>query len=47
VRLPPRHRSRFEADLAVSERMRPGRWDDRPLRHRVKERAVTLVRREL
>ncbi len=37
----------FDADLAVSERMRPGRWDDRPLRHRAQERALTLVRREL
>ncbi len=37
----------FEGDLKVSERMRPGRWDDRPLRQRAQERVLTLVRREL
>jgi cardiolipin synthase len=37
----------FETDLQVSERMRPGRWSERPLRHRAQERVLTLVRREL
>ncbi|MCP9490413.1 MAG: hypothetical protein MSC31_11135 [Solirubrobacteraceae bacterium MAG38_C4-C5] len=37
----------FEADLQVSERMHPGRWDDRTLRHRAQERVLTLVRRRL
>jgi len=37
----------FERDLEVSEEMRPGRWADRPVRHRVQERASQLLRREL
>ncbi|MFN8205742.1 MAG: phospholipase D-like domain-containing protein, partial [Solirubrobacteraceae bacterium] len=37
----------FEADLEVSERMRPGRWARRPLRQRAAERATKLIRREL
>jgi len=37
----------FEADLEVSERMRPGRWARRPLRQRAVERATKLIRREL
>jgi len=37
----------FEADMQVSERMAPGRWDDRPLWQRAQERVLTLVRREL
>jgi cardiolipin synthase len=37
----------FEADLDVSEAIRPGRWRDRPLAHRAAERVLTLARREL
>ncbi len=37
----------FERDLEVSEEMRHGRWRDRPRLHRVQERALQLVRREL
>jgi cardiolipin synthase A/B len=37
----------FEADLDVSEAIRPGSFKDRPLRHRAAERALGLVRREL
>ena len=37
----------FEADLAVSEPIRPERFRRRPLRHRAAERVVTLARREL
>jgi cardiolipin synthase A/B len=37
----------FERDLERSERIEPGRWRDRPLTHRVRERASALVRREL
>jgi cardiolipin synthase len=37
----------FEADLEVSEAIRPGHWRGRPLRHRAAERALRLVRREL
>jgi cardiolipin synthase A/B len=37
----------FERDLEVSERMEPGRWRERPRHHRVQERALRLVRREL
>jgi cardiolipin synthase len=38
---------RFEADLDVSEAIRPGRWRDRPLHHRAAERVLGLARREL
>jgi cardiolipin synthase A/B len=37
----------FEADLAVSEEMQPGRFARRPLRQRATERVLTLARREL
>jgi cardiolipin synthase A/B len=37
----------FEADLEVSEAIRPGRWRRRPLRHRAAEGALRLARREL
>jgi cardiolipin synthase len=37
----------FEADLEISEPIRPGRWRGRPLRRRVAERALRLARREL
>jgi hypothetical protein len=38
---------RFEADLDVSEAIRPGAWRDRPLHHRGAERVLGLARREL
>jgi cardiolipin synthase len=38
---------RFEADLDVSEAIRPGTWRDRPLLHRGAERVLGLARREL
>jgi cardiolipin synthase A/B len=38
---------RFEADLDVSEAIRPGAWRDRPLLHRGAERVLGLARREL
>lgn len=37
----------FEADLAVSERIDPGRWDGRGPLHRGQERLLKLARREL
>lgn len=37
----------FEADLARSERIEPGRWRRRGLAHRAAERGLALVRREL
>ena len=37
----------FEADLDVSEAIRPGRFDERPRRQRAAERVLTLARREL
>jgi cardiolipin synthase len=37
----------FERDLEHSERIEPGRWRERPLSHRLRERAGTLARREL
>ncbi len=37
----------YERDLAVSEEMRAGRWEDRGLRQRAVEKALTLIRREL
>ena len=39
--------AQFEADLDVSEAIRPGRWADRPLHQRAAERVLTLARREL
>jgi cardiolipin synthase len=38
---------RFEADLDVSEAIRPGAFGDRPLRERATERVLGLARREL
>jgi cardiolipin synthase A/B len=37
----------FEADLRVSERIDPARWQARPLHHRTAEWALASVRREL
>ncbi len=37
----------FERDLRVSERIDPRRWNGRPLHHKVAEKALSLVRREL
>ena len=37
----------FERDLAVSEEIGEGRWRDRPLHQRARERALALARREL
>jgi cardiolipin synthase A/B len=37
----------FERDLEVSARIDPARFADRPVRHRLGERALTLVRRQL
>jgi cardiolipin synthase len=37
----------FERDLAVSERIRPGRWRTRGPLHRAQEAALKLARREL
>jgi cardiolipin synthase len=37
----------FETDLDVSEPIRPRRWNDRGLHHRIAERALGLARREL
>ena len=37
----------FERDLSVSQRMDPDRWKERSLVHRVQERALRLIRREL
>ena len=37
----------FERDLEVSERIEPGRWEQRPLTHRARERAMALARREM
>jgi cardiolipin synthase A/B len=37
----------FEADLDVSEQIRPRRWNDRGLHHRIAARALGLARREL
>jgi cardiolipin synthase len=37
----------FDRDLEHSERVEPGRWKDRPLSHRIRERASTVARREL
>jgi cardiolipin synthase len=38
---------RFEADLDVSDAIRPGQWRDRPLHQRAAERVLGLARREL
>jgi cardiolipin synthase len=37
----------FERDLEVSERIDPARWENRPLHHRARERAMVVARREL
>ena len=37
----------FEDDLTHADAIEPGRWRDRPLRHRAQEQAMSLVRREL
>jgi cardiolipin synthase len=37
----------FERDLSVSHRIEAGRWNGRPHRQRITERAMTLARREL
>jgi cardiolipin synthase len=39
--------AQFEADLAVSEEIREGRWRDRPLHQRARERLLAQLRREL
>jgi cardiolipin synthase len=39
--------AQFERDLERSERIDPGRWEDRSARHRVAEQALKLIRREL
>lgn len=39
--------AQFERDLERSERIEPGRWEDRSARHRVTEGALKLIRREL
>jgi cardiolipin synthase len=38
---------RFEADLDVSDAIRPGQWRDRPVHQRAAERVLGLARREL
>ena len=38
---------RFEADLDVSDAIRPGQWRDRPLHQRAAARVLGLARREL
>jgi cardiolipin synthase len=37
----------FEEDLSVSEEIEPERWSERPMRHRARERALQLARREI
>ena len=37
----------FEADIAKSDEIEPGRWDDRSVRQRAAEVATTVLRREL
>ena len=37
----------FDADLENSDAIDPQRWRERPLRHRLQERALSLVRREI
>jgi cardiolipin synthase len=37
----------FEHDLSRSDRLEPGRWEDRSLRQRAAETATTILRREL
>ena len=39
--------AQFEEDLRHSDAMELGRWRGRPLRHRVQEQALALVRREI
>ncbi|MCW2998202.1 MAG: cardiolipin synthase [Solirubrobacterales bacterium] len=39
--------AQFERDLEQSEEIHRGRWEDRRLRQRVAEKALTLIRREL
>jgi cardiolipin synthase len=39
--------AQFERDLERSDAIEPGRWRDRPLHHRARERAMALARREL
>jgi cardiolipin synthase len=39
--------AQFERDLEQSEAIHPGRWEDRRLRQRFAEKALTLIRREL
>ncbi len=39
--------AQLEGDLEASERIWPGRWEDRPRRQRAVETALKLVRREL
>jgi cardiolipin synthase len=40
-------REAFEKDLAVSERIEPGAWSDRPPTQRAREKVTKLARREL
>ncbi len=37
----------FEEDLGNANAIEPGRWRGRPLRHRLQEQALSLVRREI
>jgi cardiolipin synthase len=39
--------AQFERDVERAARIEPGRWEQRPLAHRARERATALARREL